>query len=84
MGELGCGGVAVWGNCDVGFCGVWVRQCMAVAVCGNHILWELRCLGVPVFGICGLGELRCVAVAMWGSCIAGEMQCVRVMVVTKP
>ena len=48
MGELQCGGVAVWGSRDVG-----ELQCGGVAVWGSHGMGELRC-----------GESRCGGVAV--------------------
>ena len=42
VGELQCGGVAVWGTCGVGSCGVSELQCVGVLVCGICGVWELR------------------------------------------
>ena len=67
MGELRCGGVAVWGSCTVGVlrcggvaeresCGVGEPQCVGVAVCGNHGVEESQCRGMVFWG-------RCI---MWG------------------
>ena len=52
VGDLRCGGVAVWG----------------VALCGSHRVGELQCGGVVVWESCGVCELLCVAVAMCSNC----------------
>ena len=64
MGNLRCGGVAVWG----------------VALCGSHRVGELQCGGVVVWESCGVCELLRVAVAVFSNWGLWGFWCVSIVV----